>query len=436
MTRQTVCAKRVYQIKEFGSFITGKEAAGYVTLPKCIFEQLENFILTSRNGGAHEFMGISARRGVGKIITAKNYVGVITMQDGAVIEIMPKIYSAVSDGGNGALTKKLFIDMLKTLRKMPYKIMQRSHVNVVRMNIFELFIRMFLDEVFSIVKRGIKCGYETVEENSSFVRGKILIQRQIKINHSHKERVCAAHDTFGADRPENRVIKAALIFLSTRSSSSRNRNDIKTLLEYFSGAAPSINYSYDFSKCDQDGRRKDYSTALSWSRVFLSGSTFSPFFGDETVTAQLFPMETLFESYTAEIVKKLLDTENFEVSVQDRSFHLFDEPEKKFQMKPDIVVRRMPDGAVFIFDTKWKLLDESRQNWGISQSDMYQMFAYHKKYAAQSVSLIYPQTPAFPSGRTIRFKSDDAAAVNVYFVDLFDMKNSVAKITSELTPQP
>ena len=79
MTRQTVCAKRVYQIKEFGSFITGKEAAGYVTLPKCIFEQLENFILTSRNGGAHEFMGISARRGVGKIITAKNYVGVITM---------------------------------------------------------------------------------------------------------------------------------------------------------------------------------------------------------------------------------------------------------------------------------------------------------------------------------------------------------------------
>ena len=41
--------KPVYQIKEYGSFISEKEAAGYETLPEYIFRQLEDFILTSRS---------------------------------------------------------------------------------------------------------------------------------------------------------------------------------------------------------------------------------------------------------------------------------------------------------------------------------------------------------------------------------------------------
>jgi len=36
---------------------------------------------------------------------------------------------------------------------------------------------------------------------------------------------------------------------------------------------------------------------------------------------------------------------------------------------------------IFILDTKWKILDENDKNKGVSQADMYQMFAYSKKYA-------------------------------------------------------
>ena len=65
--------KPVYQIKEYGSFITGKEIEGYITLPPHTFEQLENFILTNRSKDtdALELMGLSARKGIGKVITAK-----------------------------------------------------------------------------------------------------------------------------------------------------------------------------------------------------------------------------------------------------------------------------------------------------------------------------------------------------------------------------
>ena len=41
--------KPIYQIQEYGSFITGKDIDGYVTLPERTFEQLENFILSNRS---------------------------------------------------------------------------------------------------------------------------------------------------------------------------------------------------------------------------------------------------------------------------------------------------------------------------------------------------------------------------------------------------
>ena len=55
--------KTVYQITEYGSFITGKKVDGYITLPPHTFEQLENFVLTNRSKDADalELMGLSAR---------------------------------------------------------------------------------------------------------------------------------------------------------------------------------------------------------------------------------------------------------------------------------------------------------------------------------------------------------------------------------------
>ena len=41
-------SKTIYQISEYGSFITGRQIEGYTTLPPTIFEQLENFILSSK----------------------------------------------------------------------------------------------------------------------------------------------------------------------------------------------------------------------------------------------------------------------------------------------------------------------------------------------------------------------------------------------------
>lgn len=425
--------KKVYQIREHGSFITGQQMDGCVTLPPHTFQQLEDFILTnrSRETDALELMGLSARKGVGRVITAKNYVGIITMNDGTTIEILPKIYSAVDDDASGTRTKKLLIDMLRTLRDTPFKSLQTSSVDIAKLNILEVFIRMFIDEVFFIVKRGLKCSYESIEENAHFFKGKMLFSQQMKYNHSHKERSYVAYDAFTTNRPENRLLKAALLYLYKQTTSSRNKNDLKTLLNAFASVEASTDYKSDFARYVPDRNMKDYNTALLWCRVFLMGKSFTSFSGSEVALALLFPMETLFESYIAALMRKQLDANAYTISAQDKRYHLFDEPRGQFQLRPDIVITRKADDAIFVLDTKWKLLADGKANYGISQADMYQMYAYQKKYGSQNVTLIYSKTAAVPADREIWFASDDGVTVNVRFVDLFEPQSSMSWLAEQ-----
>ena len=415
--------RNTYLIKEYGSFVAERQIPGYTTLPQRTFDALEAFVLANRgkDADALELLALSARKGIGKIITARNYVGVITMTDGTTIEILPKVFPNHSEDA----VKKLLINMLRTLKDSPYKTLQTSHVNVEKMNIFEVFIRMFVDEVLYIEKRGLKSGYQTVQSNEAVFKGKLKVSEHIKYNFVHKERSFVEYDTFHIDRPENRLIKTCLLHLYRVSQSAKNRVDIKNLLNSFAEVSVSADIAGDFEKCVPDRNMKDYATALLWCRVFLLGKSFSAFSGSEIAFALLFPMETLFESYVAQQLRKRLNPNEFTVSVQDRSYHLFDNP-RQFLMKPDLVVKRKQDGAVFILDTKWKLLSPAKANCGISQADMYQMYAYQKKYQAKSVTLLYPATDTLTPDRQFPFQSDDSVLVTARFVDLFDLSHSLS----------
>ena len=423
--------RKTYPITEYGSFVRDKEVPGSISLPSNTFDALENFVLSNSTDDADalEIMGISARKGIGKIITAKNYVGVITMDDGTNIEILPKIYSheTFTDGK----VKKLLVDMLKTLRNAPFKSLQTTNVNIEKLNIFEIFIKMFVDEVFYIAKRGLKCDYETIQSNESMFKGKMIFSSQIKHNYAHKERSFIEYDEFNTNRPENKILKATLKYLYKNTTSSKNKSDIKTLLSVFSDVDESKDYKADFSKIVPDRKTTDYQTALLWSKVFLMGKSFTSFSGSEVAFALLFPMEMLFESYIAVHMKKMIVQSEYTFSAQDKTYHLFDTP-KKFLMKPDIVIKNKSLDQVFVLDTKWKVLSDTKANYGISQSDMYQMYAYQKKYQAQNVTLLYPLTDNVEQKNNIRFVSKDGAEIKVRFIDLFDLKNSLVTITNEL----
>ena len=425
--------KKTYQITEYSSFARGKNITGYTYLPNYIFDILEEFILSNKNRDveALEFMNISVRKGIGKVITAKNYVGIIEIKDGTTIEILPKIYS--QEDVTEAKVKKLVMDMLKTLRKSPYKSLQVANVSVDKMNIFEIFIRMFINEVLLIVKKGLKSNYETIESNERVFKGKMKFAQQIKYNYAHKEQSYVEYDEFNTNCPENKLLKSTLLYLYKNTHSLKNKNDIKMLLNSFLEVEKSINYEEDFNRIiAADRNKKDYTTALLWSKIFLMGKSFTSFSGSKIAFVLLFPMENLFESYVAEVLRRNLNKSAYNISIQDKTHHLFDEPNKKFLLKPDIVVKNKKDNNIVILDTKWKLLSGQKSNYGIHQSDMYQMYAYSKKYGAENVILLYPNTEKIIVSKHIEFKSKDGISVKVRFIDLFNIKESINQLIIEL----
>ena len=150
----------------------------------------------------------------------------------------------------------------------------------------------------------------------------------------------------------------------------------------------------DFLRCGQSRSMADYRRLLELCRVFLQGKSFTAFSGGEAALALLFPMERVFESYVAEVLRRNLDSRQYRVHVQAKGKYLFELPRKQFALRPDLVIEDLNRGERTVLDTKWKLLSPQWHNYGISQSDMYQMYAYQKEYAAQQTVLLYPNCEA------------------------------------------
>ncbi|MNN33085.1 5-methylcytosine-specific restriction enzyme subunit McrC [compost metagenome] len=222
------------------------------------------------------------------------------------------------------------------------------------------------------------------------------------------------------------MIKSTIRFLQKVCSSSKLQKDLYTLSAAFESVEFSADYTQDFAKITDDRNMSEYATILQWCRVFLYRNSFTPFIGSGVAYALLFPMEKVFESYVAGQLKKRLSHPKYSLMTQHRLHHLYDEPEQRFLLKPDIVVAC--DGGTVVLDTKWKMLSPDG-NHGISQSDMYQAYAYHKKYTALTVILVYPWTTAVAEIKDpIVYRSKDGVTVQVHFVDLSEGSDGVAEL--------
>jgi 5-methylcytosine-specific restriction enzyme subunit McrC len=370
---------------------------------KRTFEALEKFVL--ENEESAQYLRLTTKKGFGKVLQAQNYVGVIQTKDGTTIEILPKIQHLSEEKSKTTLLK-----MLKTLKNSPFKSLNTAHLKSAKIPLFEIFITMFLDELSRLVKKGIKSDYIPKEKNLTFLKGKLKLSQQIKQNTIHKERFFVDYEEFSSNRPENRLIKTALLYLYKKSRSNKNQQHIREFLFVFDDIMHSRDIRADFLHVRPNRQTKDYKQVLIWCKTFLLENTYSPYRGDDIAFALLFDMNLLFENYVGHYLKK----RGLHVKLQDRQHHLCHEGNTgRFQLKPDIVIN---DGLV-VADTKWKRLNQEKSNGGIAQGDMYQLYAYGTKYPqCKRLYLIYPKDETTPSRR---FKYNEKGLVlKTYFFDI------------------
>ena len=428
--------RNLLEVREFDKISCNPDfEREYAYLPEPVFRELEEFIHAFAGDDEHadalEFLKISFRRNVGDIISVNNYVGLIQMRNGFQVQVLPKIDFGNDPDSSNEETKRVFLRMLRSMKDFPSKVFNDANLKMDRMPLYEIFINMYLQEVRSLVKHGIRSAYIPREDNLKFYKGKLVVSEQIKRNAAHGERFYLRYDEYLVDRAENRLIKATLLKLQNNATSAENQKEIRQLLTAFEMVSSSINYQKDFSKVVIDRNTKDYDMLMRWSRVFLLNKSFSTFSGGYNATAILFPMEKVFESYVAQQLKRIFQDLNWEISTQDKGYYLFDSP-RQFALRPDIVITR-ENGSKVILDTKWKnLIDNPRLNYGISQSDMYQMYAYSKKYGTPEIWLLYPLNEAMRDHPVISFDSEDGANVLLVFSDIADIENCLMTLRGYL----
>ena len=406
------------------------------------FRKLEAFALDlAGKPGADSILSLSSRKGVGKVVSAQNHVGVILFDDGSQIEILPKLARTIPPDGPSRNTelermRATFLRMLRKAWDIDAKAATPTELRTARLPVFEAFIQMFLSAISVLVKRGLPGSYTRIEDNEQFFKGKLLAARNVRENLVRRDRFFVAHDAFCLDNPANRILRSGLDWSLRQAKHEANQRLARQLLAAFEDIPSSVNLAADFASCAAAERNADCRKAIDWCRVFLRGQSISNLAGTRHAQALLFPMETVFERYVARMIRRNAPS-YLRVTIQDRSLHLFEQSPrgKAFLLKPDIVLRRAGDNEnrVVVADTKWKLLcDDPACNYGISTGDMYQMYVYAKRHKAETVLLIYPFHEALGIIKDVPpyYRTPDDSDIRIMFFDLDHPNISVAPIIS------
>ena len=380
------------------------------------FQNLWNFILENKGGeDADDVMSVHVKGGRPYIKTGR-YVGTIQTKDGQVIEVLPKIYRVGNQTQDDkALCRRVFLRMLGSFQQSQAKTFQDASLDTKEnFPILEVYISRYLSEVETLLMSGIKKNYTQIEENQKFLKGKLLISKQVSKNCADKTKFAVRYSKYVDDIPQNRLIVSTLYKLAQVSQSSVNVSRCYSLLSAFSDIPPSENVESDLLRSMNANRLfSTYKNLLQWSSQFLLNKGFTTFSGNHVNQSLLFSAEKLFESFIAHLFKKY--AREYVVSSQHSKYFLVDKygdtEHGKFRLRPDIVVESKDSGNfsdydTIIVDTKWKNIDSNSpdKNYLIDIKDMYQLYAYGQKYhlgdsyfldIIPKLVLVYPYTESF-----------------------------------------
>ncbi|MDX3977160.1 McrC family protein [Shinella sp.] len=289
--------------------------------------------------------------------------------------------------------------MLACLRGFRHIQTERAALAARRMPLFEVFIAEFLESVRRALQRGLRSGYDPLEDNLAALRGKLLLSENLKQNLVRPDRFFVAFDEFTQNRPENRLIHSALAAAVVQTQSAVNQRLARELRFAFAEIPVSIDADRDFGTVLRQRGMDHYEEPLAWARLLLTGHSPITGAGANTAPSLLFPMEALFEAFVSKHLRKQLAPDH-QLKAQYSARHLLQHAGKRmFRMRPDLLVTKSKMN-VLVADTKWKLIKANAEpgaKYWLSQSDLYQMHAYGHSFmdAKGDVILVFPETDDF-----------------------------------------
>lgn len=358
----------------------------------------------------------------------KQFCGVVQLQD-VTLEILPKIYGKESDPGS---SRQALIRMLQKARLLPNHKIGQANINVQKHTLLDVFIFHFCDELQQQLIQGKMREYVSHESNLPVIRGRLLLDQQVKVNLVNKERLYCRFDELSEDVLLNKILRFTLklILPLCRSNLARQRvSDLFMAFDKISDEAINVD---SFQQLNLNRNNMRYSSLIEQCRLFVQGLHPDVLAGGAKAYSLLFDMNRLFETWVASIIRKPANAQGLRLKEQGPRKYLAyrtDADRNVFQMKPDIALLNYNNEVVFIGETKWKLLNIEEIKLGISQPDLYQVIAYANKYMIKRITIYYPAQKGLQDEYNFSIQASHSCEVNVIPVNI--LSENVPSITTQ-----
>ncbi|WP_201522885.1 McrC family protein [Aliarcobacter butzleri] len=340
-----------------------------------------------------------------KDLKAKQYCGILNF-DNQDFYILPKIANH-NDEKDAKQNLNIFIYMLMYAYDVKLSNEQIASCANQKHTILEVFIQMFANGLLQELKKGMYKKYITEQDNLSVLKGKYLINENLKYNFT-KNKIYCEYDEFSPNNSLNQF------FLYTVKYLQKFVKD-KKLLKQCELIFDEVEYkSVDINKLSIHFDRLNLRFKTSFEIAILLLKQSIPLFSqDKKSFAFLFDMNVLFEKFIARMVKEL--DNNAKIQNQDNFGNL--------TLKPDIILENQ------IIDTKYKKIKSIED---IKQSDKLQAFAYGINYGVKNVMLLYPKHLDNIKYDLVLGKDDKKVKLKIRTIDLDFDGNDYRKYVDEI----
>jgi 5-methylcytosine-specific restriction enzyme subunit McrC len=288
------------------------------------------------------------------------YCGILNFS-GEDVYILPKIASR-----NKERNLDIFIYMLMYAYDIDLENDDISSAKNKQHTLLEILVHHFAKNLLRECMRGLYKTYTTKEENLTTLRGKYLLNENLKYNFT-KAKIYCEYDEFSEDNKLNRF------FLFAIKSLLPCVRDKKLLKECEVALSDVCFEIFDIQRLNINFDRLSYRFKHSYELGVLLLQKLIPMFTQERKSfAFLFDMNELFENFIGKIYESVDATTQLQKQKNYGSLVL----------KPDIVT------ASTIIDTKYKRV-KNRQDLAVA--DKYQMFAYGTNFHLKETMLLYPK---------------------------------------------
>lgn len=318
----------------------------------------------------------------------RQFCGVVQLGN-LTLEILPKLNSSEADWQG----RSLLVRMLAAVGQIKIYAGTTASIAAQRYSLLDLFILEFCSQLESLTRAGRPRDYRQRQANLSVVKGKLLIEQQIKHNLVHQERVFCRHDEFSEDILLHQVIKFCLRFLLAKCGGQQARQAVMRQLHQHDGITDRYCSLDTLEAIHLNRSNNQYEGILAWCRVFLAGQHPDVSSGQHSLFSMLFDMNVLFERWVATKMRPVLARQGLRLKEQQpRRFLAIreDSGQEVFQTRPDMAIYDAEGKLVEIWDAKWKLLKQHDSKLGIAQQDMYQLTSYANLYGVSRLALFYP----------------------------------------------